>query len=148
MVDLVLYHEACPDGFCAAWLIHQKWPDAQYVPMQYGKEPPDVTGKDVIVADFSFSRAKLLEMKEKAKGLLLLDHHATAETDLKDLGFCVFDMKRSGAMIVWDHLFGGEAPPIVQYVQDRDLWSWKLPNSHEVSACIASYARDFHAWTC
>jgi len=31
---LVLYHANCWDGFCAAWIAHQIYPDAEFVPVQ------------------------------------------------------------------------------------------------------------------
>ena len=34
----------------------------------------------------------------------------------------------------------------MQYVEDQDLWNWKLAGSEEVNATIASYPRDFETW--
>ena len=51
----VLYHANCYDGLGAAWAIRKQLGDtADYIPVQYGESPPDVTGKHVIIADFSF----------------------------------------------------------------------------------------------
>lgn len=48
---LILYHgPSCGDGFCAAWIAWLKFGDqAEYVPIQYGQEPPDVTGREVYI---------------------------------------------------------------------------------------------------
>src|SRR5262249_25358010 len=60
---------------------------------------------------------------------------------------CVFDMERSGARLAWEYFFPEKDPPwLVNYVQDRDLWRWKLPHSREVSAFIASCSHDFQLW--
>ena len=51
--------------------------------------------------------------------------------------------------MTWRHLFPlHEAPKILQYVEDRDLWRWKLPNSRAVNAYIASWFNDrkFQRW--
>src|SRR2546422_4504114 len=39
------------------------------------------------------------------------------------------------------------SPPwLLQYVQDKDLWAWKLPNSREINAGLNSYPYDFKVW--
>ncbi len=85
--------------------------------------------------------------------LVVLDHHRTAEMELFGLssgsncGLIRFDMTKSGARLAWDYFFRDEPIPwLVSYVEDRDLWSWKLPMSKEVSAAIASYPKDFALW--
>ena len=45
----------------------------------------DVTGKDVVLVDFSYKRPVLMEMAEKANNILILDHHKTSAEDLVDL---------------------------------------------------------------
>ena len=54
---LVLYHANCNDGFGAAWAAYTHpdlGPEAEYVPVQYGDTPPDVTEAMVYILDFSF----------------------------------------------------------------------------------------------
>lgn len=118
--------------------------------MHHGDTPPDVTGKDVYICDFSFDRNTLLKMKEQASSLVVLDHHKTAEKNLHGLDFCVFDMTRCGAAITWDYFFNANQPGprhwIIDYIQDRDLWQWKLTNSREISDAIFSYPQTFEAW--
>lgn len=137
---LVLYHQSCADGACAAWVAQKAMPDAELVPCQKYRPAPDVKGREVYCVDFSFPRAELLKMKAEAASLLVLDHHKTAKAELEGLDFCTFDMERSGARLAWDHFFPWQtAPNLVQYVEDRDLWRWKLLNSKEVNAAIRSY---------
>ena len=95
----------------------------------------DVKGKNVIIVDFSYPRDVLIKMAEDADSIIVLDHHKTAEENLKGLDFCIFDMTRSGAVMAWEHFHGkGNTPLLFQYIQDRDLWQWKLPQSKEFSA--------------
>ena len=96
---LVLYHANCMDGFSAAWAVWKKFGDAdtEYLPAKYGDAPPDVTDRDVVIVDFSYKRDVMLTLNRAANQLLCLDHHKTAEADLKDLPFARFDMERSGA---------------------------------------------------
>jgi len=145
--NLCIYHGNCIDGFTAAWCVWRRWgADAEYVPGIYGNAPPDVTGKNVVIVDFSYPRAQLLEMKAKAKTLEVLDHHKTAEADLQGLDFCLFDMNRSGARLAEDSFSFGPSP-LVAYVQDRDLWRFRLTGSKEINAWIGSLQQDFQEWS-
>ena len=151
-VPLVIYHANCADGFCAAWLMwrfcHTCGSQAEYLPAKYGDKPPDVTGRTVFVLDFSYPRAELIEMHSKAKSLLVLDHHKTAEADLAGLDFCKFDMNKSGARMTWEYVSNGNGGKFwpVDYTEDRDLWRWALPNSREVNAALRSYPMTFDSW--
>jgi oligoribonuclease NrnB/cAMP/cGMP phosphodiesterase (DHH superfamily) len=146
---LVIFHAACMDGFGAAWAVWKKFGDAdtEYLPAKYGDAPPDVTGRDVIITDFSYKRDVMLALSKAANQLLCLDHHKTAEADLKDLPFARFDMERSGAGMTWDHFHVVPRPWLIDYVEDRDLWRFKLPQSKEVNALINTVAREsFDVW--
>ena len=49
----------------------------------------------------------------------------------------VFDKERSGAGITWDVLFDGEPrPPLIDRIEDRDIWRWKYGNSRLVHAAL------------
>lgn len=120
----------------------------------YGKPPPDVTGKNVLMLDFSYKRPILEQMIERAgPKFLVLDHHVSAQQDLEGLDGIrkgveiLFDINRSGAMMAWNwwrpH---DDAPNLVRYVQDRDLWKFELPSSREIAATIFSYDYTFPNW--
>lgn len=152
MKPLVMYHANCWDGFCAAWIARMALGDIEAVPMHYGAPNPAVDGRETYVLDFSFPREKMLAMHEDAKSLLVLDHHKTAQEALDGLPFCRFDMNKSGARLTWEHFAhiggweGAEAPWLVDYTEDRDLWRHALPNSEEVNAALRSYPLDFDLW--
>lgn len=150
---LCLYHKNCTDGLGAAlavreWLKEQgRLEDSEFRTVQYGDDPPDVADRDVMIVDFSFPRAVLLEMEMRAKSLVVIDHHKTAETELGDLDFAIFDMDKAGCILTWEYLFPDTQPPILfEYLQDRDLWRWELPQSREVSAALRSYKPFFDVW--
>ena len=144
---IVIYHSWCSDGLLAAYLICKKYPDAEPYPAVHGTTPiPDVTGRDVFIVDFSYSREILLDMKAKAKSLLVLDHHKSAQEALSGLDFCMFDMARSGCGMTWDYLYPGHQRQwIVNFTEDIDLWNFLLPKSREVNCAIRSYPLTFEA---
>lgn len=149
MKRLVLYHGQCLDGFAAAWVAFRRFGGgAEYRAVQYG-EPLrwPVDGRDVVILDFAYPREELLDVQRRAASLLVLDHHVTAQQDLAGLDFAHFDLERSGCTIAWDTFFPGEGRPwLLPYVEDKDLWRWKLPDSEAVTAALQSYSRSFRTW--
>lgn len=147
---ICIYHSNCADGFGAAWVVRKALGEIEFHAAKYGTSPPDVTGKDVVMVDFSYKRPVLLEMAERANSILILDHHKTAEADLIDLPANViakFDMNHSGAMLTWNHFFPGQQPPpLLLYIEDRDLWRFALMNTRQIQAAVFSYTYDFQVW--
>lgn len=61
--------------------------------------------------------------------------------------YTLFDMERAGAGIAWDFFHAGkERPSLVNYVEDRDLWRFKLPLSREVNAYVFAHEYTFDNW--
>lgn len=176
MRSLCIYHGNCADGFGAAWVVHHRFRrDEEPVEFHagvYQSPPPDVTGRDVILVDFSYKRPVLLSMAEKARSVVILDHHKTAAEDLA--GFdaprdriadcwheaqhwdverdgpyirALFDMNRSGAGIAWDYFFPQEKRPrLIDHIEDRDLWRFKLPGTRTIQATVFSHPYQFNVW--
>ena len=151
-IPLVIYHQQCQDGFTAAWAVWKKFPDFEFYPGKYQETPPDVTGRDVFFVDFTYKRPVILEMAAKANSITILDHHASAEKDLVDLPenvFVIFDMEKSGAHITWDFFHGHLTklrPILIDYVEDRDLWKFRFPETKPLTSFIFSQDYDFHVW--
>lgn len=146
---IVIFHGLCNDGFAAAWVAHKVFPNACYVPVNHGQNPPNVTGKNVYMFDFAYKRPIMLDMYDKAKSIIVLDHHKTAAIELDDLPFCRFDMSKSGATLAWDYFkdkIGGNMPWLISYTEDRDLYKFNLPKSREINAALDSYSLEFNTW--
>jgi hypothetical protein len=80
---LCIYHSNCADGFAAAWVVRRYFGgEVDFHPGVYNDPPPDVSGRHVILVDFSYKREVLLGMAKTAQGLLVLDHHKSAAEDL------------------------------------------------------------------
>lgn len=148
----IFYHADCLDGFGAAFAAWKKFGfrEAVYRACRYdeGEDPFDMCepGDEVFVVDFSFKR-EVIERQSKRVKLKILDHHKTAEADLKGFDFCHFDMSKSGAVLAWE-FFNPEmpVPKLIQHIQDRDLWQWKLLGTREINTALASLQQDFHVW--
>tara|TARA_A100001011_G_scaffold47863_1_gene45312 strand:+ start:782 stop:1666 length:885 start_codon:yes stop_codon:yes gene_type:complete len=145
---LVLYHANCPDGFGAAWSFWTKYGDkADYMAVSHGEPPPPVKDRSVFIVDFSYSRSIMERMAVEADALVVLDHHKSAEKECGDLDFCIFDMSHSGAYLAWAYLFPNDnVPLLIRYIEDRDLWSWKMEHSKEILSVIDSVEKSFEKW--
>ena len=139
------------DGYAAAlaaWLRFGDNDNIEYLPVNYGESPPDVSRAEVYILDFSYPRETLLRMKRQASSLLVLDHHKTAQEALRGLDFAQFDMSRSGCMMAYQHFFPNFTPSwIFKWIQDRDLWQFKHPQTKAFDAALrALVPREFSAW--
>jgi oligoribonuclease NrnB/cAMP/cGMP phosphodiesterase (DHH superfamily) len=97
--------------------------------------------------DFSYARETLETMAAQTQALLVLDHHVTAEKALAGLPYAYFNMKKSGAVLAWEWAHDRPIPWLLDYIQDKDLWTWALPSSREINAAVASYPFEYHLWS-
>ena len=167
MKTYVLFHGNCFDGYGAAFAAWLRFgDDAIYIPVNYGQPMPEIEdGSDVFMLDFSYPREPLKELARRSKQLVVLDHHATAEKDLAGLEvelrtafgkphIVSFNMNKSGAVLACEYFHDdaikcevGQLGEFFAYLQDRDLWQFKLPQSREVSMALRSYPFDFRKWS-
>lgn len=150
MSALIIYHANCPDGWTAAWIAARALSldqDALY-PGIHGESPPaEARGKSVYIVDFSYSREDVLQLRNDANSLVILDHHVTAQAALADIPGAIFDMHESGASLAWDYFHKGERRPwLVQYMRDRDLWLNELQHSQEVAHAVMAEPYTLAAW--
>jgi len=71
----------------------------------------------------------------------------TALAELENEPNCFFDLKKSGARLAWEFFHPDEEPPkLIAYVEDCDLWNWKLTNSREFSTAMEMTPQEFSHW--
>jgi oligoribonuclease NrnB/cAMP/cGMP phosphodiesterase (DHH superfamily) len=58
----------------------------------------------------------------------------------------LFDMNRSGAGITWDFFHDATRPPLIDHIEDRDLWRFALEGTRQIQAVVFSYPYDFDVW--
>lgn len=151
---LCIYHHNCLDGFAAAWVFHSQADQKfDFHPGVYSNEPPDVTDRDVYLVDFSYKRPVVEKLLERARRVVLVDHHKTAIEDLRPLIEsgrieALVDLEHSGAMLAWKWFHGttDTAPHLLWHVEDRDLWRFRMPWTREINASLFSYKYDFTLW--
>lgn len=149
----VLYHGNCFDGMGAYFAAWTKLGDeATYIAADYGRPTPQMEeGSTVYLLDFSYSRTIIKTLALVHKRIIVLDHHKTAEADLKDLNTenieVIFDMERSGCVIAWEYFHPDDpVPELLLNIQDRDLWLFKLPDSKVIGAGLRTVPFDIQDW--
>lgn len=143
-IDVVIYHYPCMDGLAAFWVARHynfKRPIVG-IPKAIDQILLDeeiYAGKNVLMVDIV--TCDYLTILEKAKALVILDHHKTSQERLKTLSTAYFDMNKSGVGLAWEYFYTSNAvfPPFLAYIQERDLFSFTLPDSKEFNAGLMSY---------
>ena len=155
-----IYHGGnCLDGFTSAWIVRNFFKNNSdialtFVAAQYTDLAPMLQLKDatVLIVDFSYSAEVIREIAQIAKHVTIIDHHVSAINALKDADLgsnvdTVFSLSHSGAALTAMHLFPVDSlPPLVSYVEDRDLWRKALPDTEEISAALFSRPLTFDEW--
>jgi len=155
---LILYHgHNCPDGFAAAlaaWLFYEG--KAEFVGLDHGDiksvdDLPALDGRAVYILDFSFAEYILRPIEERAAKLVLLDHHLSAAEKLTDFrcrcGGVHFDMTKSGSHLAWDFFQPDKPlPDLIRFVEDRDIWLWRYPESAAFLAALDMEPFEFERW--
>ena len=161
MRRICFFHAGCPDGFGAAWAVWRAWGEAaEYFPRGHDDPLPydRVIDREVVFVYVALPNALLDRLCDVASQVTLLDHHVSARDRFEADAALVqsvatrghhvhFDLEHSGAVLSWKHFHpDSEIPALLEYVEDMDLWNWKLPRSETVTAAIVSYPRTFEAW--
>jgi oligoribonuclease NrnB/cAMP/cGMP phosphodiesterase (DHH superfamily) len=166
--EVIIYHYPCTDGFGAAWAAHkalrEEAPAVNYVPAGHGTNPNFgwLRDKRIMLVDITFSAKALKDLAEIANGVVILDHHKTAEEDLEEIPRIAapssmlaatalekvpmvahFDMDRSGAGLAWDYFHGTEPPKLIKLIEDRDLWKFSNPETKAFSTWLSSQPHSF-----
>jgi oligoribonuclease NrnB/cAMP/cGMP phosphodiesterase (DHH superfamily) len=84
---VVIYHAHCQDGFGSAFAAYKKFGDeATYIAARDRKVPPEgLANKEVYIVDFSYPKEVLVSLQENNKKVVMIDHHISAQEDIKYL---------------------------------------------------------------
>lgn len=149
--DVIIYHGPCSDGVSALWCANYYLSDIGHqfesIQCRAGSDPDgDFKDKRILFVDLCPSLKFITEKSKIVKKLTILDHHKSAidmyhenSPVLESIDNLEIEMDpdRSGCQITWDYFFHTKPRPwFIDYVGDRDLWKWTLPNSKEINAAL------------
>lgn len=160
MKTIVFFHGKCFDGSMAAAaalkaVLKRTLPgDTLIHPISYMDDMfkegglvetlnPDGDKAKYYFVDFCPTLDALRRISEMGDEAVVLDHHESAQNNVKEAhglpGLSIFfDMGRSGAGMAWEHFHGKhDIPELTQYVEDRDLWKFRLEGTREAIAWLS-----------
>lgn len=141
--NIVIYHRKCSDGTASAWCFKKRYPNIISIPLECGsKEIPEymlkilekAKNKNVVFVDITLSvddTKKVKQMIDNGK-IMIIDHHITAVPvmKIKEIDRSIYNVNKSAAQLAWDYCFPDkERPKFINYIADRDLWKWNMPDS-------------------
>ena len=158
-----------------AKLLEEKGEDYTLYAMHYGDNVPNIENSYIWILDFSLPYSILLTLSSKNNNIMLMDHHASAFKLLSDSyadvdeipkdAYYINDNKennisillqnnRSGCGMAMDFCMHEKANiaqnkrvvAVIEAIEDRDLWRFKLPDTEIYSALISSIDKTVECW--
>ena len=141
--DICIYHNPCSDGLASAWIVKTNIPNIELFSYKFQSLTDDktialFTDKKIIFVDCAPKLTEIDILQKICKKILVLDHHKTNKdvlyNELNTKIEFVYNEKQSGCQIVWEYFHKDlPIPWFINYIADRDLWTWKLPNSKTIN---------------
>lgn len=151
----VVYHNPCADGTASLWSVLTKIPNATTIPCKagfIGSLDLDIKG-ELMFVDMCPDYNVLNELSKRISWITILDHHESGfkmyrdnyNSTITDQVYSVhgnvefhLDNNRAGCQITWDYFYPNIArfstrPWFLNYIADRDLWTWLLKDSREIN---------------
>ncbi len=146
---VVIYHDQCRDGFGAAYAAWKKFgDDASYIPRKTQDPIPEgLENKELYIVDYSYKKPELDALVKNNDSVVVIDHHETSQEAVTSFKENVFDMTHSGAVLSWMYFHPNtEVPKLLLYVEDHDLWRFKMEFNREFGSALGEYNQDFETW--
>ncbi len=148
--NIVFYHKNCLDGFSAFWVARKYFKNnADY----FGVEPRQLPLKNffkktLYFLDTSLSLEEIKKLKEKENKIVIIDHHFSAQKDVRAADEYFFELKHSGAVLAWLYFFKNKPlPRFLAYIEDFDLWRFRLPYAKFLASFVKSLDEKLTVWT-
>jgi uncharacterized protein len=145
----VVYHGDCPDGFSAAWVAWKKFgAKAEYIGVHHQTSPPEgLEDKEIYFLDFVYPEKIMRKIIKDNKKVVAIDHHISTKHVVELADDHLYDVKHSGAVLAWKYFYPSKSVPnFLKYVEDRDLWNWKMKHAKEVLLYTDVFDFNFNTW--
>ena len=147
----MLYHADCADGFGAAYAAWKKFGSkALYIPVppDNGYLPKEARGANVHTLDYSFPASRVSQVLRRVASLTVIDHHISNQHAAALATHSFFALDHSGAVLAWRYFHPKEPlPKLLRYIEDCDLWKFKLKHARGLSQVIRTRDFNFAVWS-
>lgn len=147
---IILYHKNCPDGFGAAWAAWKKFKaNAEYIGVEHHAPlPKGLKNKKIFLVDFCYTAPLTEELIKKNKEVTIIDHHITGKTVAESVPGSIFKLDHSGSVLSWKYFHPKKKTPrLLKYIEDIDIWKFKVPRSREMALSLDLYDYNFKVWS-
>ncbi len=149
----IIYHRNCLDGFGAAWSAWKKFKNkAVYLSAEHqvnNEAIDNLAGKETIyLLDFGYQTTdKIKQLTKNNQNVILIDHHVSQKPFLPFYTKSIYNENHSGAVLAWQYFHPKKPlPKLLKYIEDYDLWKFKIPHTKELMACLDVHKMDFSFW--
>lgn len=156
----IIAHGGCPDGTAAAWVamkyIRENFRNCnceiifsskRCFLLDTGMSPSSFADTHMYILDYMYNYDTISQIK--AKSITIIDHHASSYKDCLDCKSLsckvIHDTTKCAAVLAWEYFYGTNVPWWILYIQDRDLYKWKLPRSRAINE--AFYRKKFNKFS-
>jgi oligoribonuclease NrnB/cAMP/cGMP phosphodiesterase (DHH superfamily) len=146
---IVIYHGNCPDGFGGAWAAWTKFKNkAAYIPATDRLALPfEIKNKEVYLIDYTYEPELVSQLISDNLRVTAIDHHVSQEASTRLTQDHLYAVDHSAAPLAWQYFHGAKKlPMLLKYIEDRDIWKWKLPYAEEILTLVDLAPFDFNAW--
>jgi len=147
MTTKVFYHAHCMDGLAAAWVFRNAYPndDVEFCAVSYSEDFEPVVDSVIYFLDFCLPADQMVALAVCNEEVIVLDHHVHSLKSFEgvsipdNLHLQGSSTEHSGAVLTWLYFNANIRflPKLLAYIEDRDLWRFKLPHSRDINAAIA-----------
>ena len=143
---VVIYHLNCADGFGGAWAAWKYFGSkADYIGIQPGSAPiQGLKNKEIYFIDVIYKPEAIKKLIKNNKRVTAIDHHISGEQAVKMTECYSYAVGHSGSVLAWQYFHSNKpVPKLLLYIEDMDLWKFKLAHSQEINAFVDLYDFDF-----
>lgn len=146
MTPIVIAH-LDDDGFCGAYMARKALGDIQHIRGEYQRPLPKLPeGVPIYIIDLSYGAGQMDELNKLShEQLALIDHHQSAKDRFGKEKWAHINLDHSGCELA-RQFFHLPENLLCSYVEDWDLWAFKLPYSKEINTYIQAFPKTFEEW--
>lgn len=147
---LLISHGNCSDGFGAAWAVWKNCNEKYNIEYKFMLHNDKINiketeGKAILFTDFVFDYPTMLNLSH-TNPILIIDHHIDAKNELENFPNAHFDITQAASVLTWKNISSEPVPPLLKFVEDRDLQKYKLPFHSEVLLVLSTVKHSFEEW--
>jgi oligoribonuclease NrnB/cAMP/cGMP phosphodiesterase (DHH superfamily) len=134
MDNIICIHHTDLDGYSSAAIVRRNVHGVELRSMNYADSIPDLSGRHVIMVDFSFPMAEMQKLVQNAASFIWIDHHESAIKDAKEAKvpapYCRVGV--GACYLTWNHFQGGKPPKSIELLSRFDVWDFDERKDDEV----------------